>query len=178
MPDTQWPRFEVFKQDSPQEPFRSIGAIHAPDSEMALLNARDVHVRRPDCVGLWVVRADAIYSRTAEELVQTPEETAPLIADTDGAPQTYYVFQKTSQRRSMTFVTHVGEVIARTSHEALDKARVAFPAGDVFVWWVCPAAAITRSEPEWEDSWFAPAKEKTYRQQAFYHNVERKAQKG
>ncbi len=36
----QWPRFEVFKQDKVDGPIRNVGSVHAPDAELALLNAR------------------------------------------------------------------------------------------------------------------------------------------
>jgi hypothetical protein len=41
-------RFEVFQQERPGRPHRNIGSVHAPDVEMALLNARDVFARRPE----------------------------------------------------------------------------------------------------------------------------------
>lgn len=167
MPDTQWPRWEVFKQDDAGQPHRSIGAIHAPDAEMALMNARDVHVRRPDCENLWVARADHIFSMTAEEL--TAWDTT---LERDNARlETHLIFQKTSQRRAMTFVTYVGEVEAHSPQAALKLALDKYPSKDVFVWWVCPASAITRTEPGVEDSWFAPAREKTYKQQSEYGDV-------
>lgn len=173
MPDTQWPRFEIFKQDAPGEPFRSVGSVHAADSELALLNARDVHVRRPDCVALWVVPAADIFARTAEELADEP-----IAASLEGGEtRVYHVFQKTSQRRSMTYVSHIGEIQASSPEAALQQARHAFPSDDVFVWWVCPADAVLRSDAEDEPSWFAPARLKTYRQQAHYHHVERQARR-
>ena len=46
MTDTQWPLYEVFEQERPGQPHRNAGAVHAPDPELALQNARDVFVRR------------------------------------------------------------------------------------------------------------------------------------
>jgi ring-1,2-phenylacetyl-CoA epoxidase subunit PaaB len=62
-------------------------------------------------------------------------------------------------------------VEARSPQEALQLALSKFPSKDVFVWWVCPAGALTRSEAGVEDSWFAPAREKTYKQQSEYGDV-------
>lgn len=172
MSDTQWLRFEVFKQDTPEQPHSNVGTVHAPDRELALLNARDVFVRRPSCASLWVAPADQILACTAEELAANPpwqEEESAL----DAPRQTYYVFQKRSQRRTMTFVTYVGQVEAQTPAQALKEAVETFAAPDVFVWWICPAAAITQSEPAVAESWFAPAKEKSYRQQSQYGAVGR-----
>ena len=67
-PDTQWPRYEVFQQSRPGGPYQSVGSVHAPDAEIALQNARDVFVRRPQTVSLWVVPAEQILARTQEEL--------------------------------------------------------------------------------------------------------------
>jgi ring-1,2-phenylacetyl-CoA epoxidase subunit PaaB len=170
MSDTQWPRWEVFKQDEAGQPHRSIGSLHAPDSEMALLNARDVHARRPACASLWVARADRILSVTAEELAANPNALSS-VETSNLQPVPHLIFQKTSQRRAMTFVTHVGEVEARSPREALQLALDKFGPQDVFVWWVCPASAITRSAAGIEASWFAPAREKTYKQQSEYGDV-------
>ncbi len=68
MPDTQWSRYQVFLQEKPGTPHQDMGSIHAPDREMALLNARDVFVRRPACVSLWIVPVQSIFSRTAQEI--------------------------------------------------------------------------------------------------------------
>jgi len=40
MIDTQWPVFEVFHQQARGEAHVHVGAIHAPDAEMALLLAK------------------------------------------------------------------------------------------------------------------------------------------
>lgn len=175
--DTQWPRYEVFKQDTPRLPHQNVGSVHASDAEIALLNARDVFGRRPSCLSLWVVPARAIFSATAEEL-DTPEMQQSLANARETATaqpvQTYLVFQKTSQRRSMTFVAHVGAVQAASPQHALALALDTFGDESVFTWWVCPAQAVTSSDPDVVESWFAPANDKTYRQQSYYGHIRRK----
>jgi ring-1,2-phenylacetyl-CoA epoxidase subunit PaaB len=165
--DTQWPRYEVFEQERPNAPHRNAGSVHAPDGEMALENARDVFVRRPQCLSMWVAPVHAIFSKTIEELAADDRwRAAPLPAE--AAPEIYLVFQKQTQRATETFVTHVGEVPARTPQEALSRALETFSQTDVFVWWVCPARAITRSTDTDAPSFFAPAHDKTFRQPNFY----------
>lgn len=161
--DTQWPQFEVFLQDRNGRPHKSVGSVHAPDGEMALLNARDLFGRRPDVVNLWVIAADQILAKTAAELAA--DASWPQDVDTGGTEQTYYVFQKQSQRRAMTFVVHTGEVKANNVAQALQKAINQFDNTNkpTFVWWICPANAITRSEPDDVDSLFAPALSKHYK---------------
>jgi len=161
--DTQWPRFEVFLQEKNGRSHKSVGSVHAPDAEMALLNARDLFGRRPDVVNLWVAAAEHILAKTAEELTQNSSWQQKIVEG--GFETNYFVFQKQSQRRAMTYVVHTGEVMAQNAEHALQKAIGAFddPARPTFVWWVCPESAITRSKPEEIESLFSPALEKHYK---------------
>ncbi|MGH2536812.1 MAG: phenylacetic acid degradation protein [Candidatus Promineifilaceae bacterium] len=161
MSDTQWRRFEVFLQERPGRPHQNAGSVHAPDAEMALMNARDVFVRRPACHSLWVVPAEAILSRTAEELAA--QRPAAGARPPNGRPETYHVFQKRGQRRAMSFVQHSGSVEAAGPEDALRQALAQFEAADAFVWWVLPAAAVIESREEEAASLFEPAEDKDYR---------------
>ena len=164
--DTQWPRWEVFKQDAPGKPHQAVGSVHAADAEHALLMARTVFVRRPSAVSLWAAASGEIYSKTAEELERADEPAATLHAP----PSTFLIFRKTSFKRSMTFVDFVGELEAGSPQEALHLARARFPKPPALAWWVVPASAVVRSDEDEGavESWFAPAKDKTYRQQSAY----------
>jgi ring-1,2-phenylacetyl-CoA epoxidase subunit PaaB len=141
----QWPRYEVFKQDRPGGPFRNVGSVHAPDAELALMNARDVFARRPACVALWVVADAAIVRRTAGELAG--EKGGRGEGEKVNSKQ-YAVFSKQSQRQAMTYVDYIGEVMARSPEEAISKALETFGDGSGIVWWVCPASAIVASDPD------------------------------
>jgi ring-1,2-phenylacetyl-CoA epoxidase subunit PaaB len=169
MNDTQWPLYEVFQQERPDKPHQSVGAVHAPDAEMALLNGRDLYVRRPPCHSLWVAPASAIFSKTAEEMTLDPAWMED--AGDPGPVEIYHVFVKRSQRRSMGFVVHVGQVEAHSPTAAMIKAVDQFGAGSPFVWWVCPDRHIIRSEQSDIDSWFAPALDKDYRLPNQYRTV-------
>ncbi|PZA07115.1 MULTISPECIES: phenylacetic acid degradation protein [unclassified Meiothermus] len=167
--DTQWPRWEVFKQDTPAKPHQAVGSVHAVDPEHALLTARDVFARRPQAVSLWVAPASAIFSATKEELAegQTPNAKRP---EAPSVSEKYLIFRKTSHKRSMTFVDYVGELEATSPEDALKRAMERFTDAPALAWWVVPASSVTKSEdtPETVESWFAPAKDKTYKQQSYY----------
>lgn len=178
MTDTQWPRYEVFKQDNPKKQHEAVGSVHAPDDELALQNARDVFVRRPSAVSLWVVPAHTILMVTREEL----EVNGALWrdeGDSAGTLRPYHIFTKTNQRRSMTYVQHVGTLEAASAREALRKALGCenFEPDTVWVWWVVPDDQIIRSDEDDIDSLFAPAQDKTYRQQSRYGFVSPRRQK-
>ena len=99
MSDSQWPRWEVFKQDTLSKPYQAVGSVHAADPEHALLNARNVFVRRPQAVSLWVAPADTIFSMTEEELEKNldwQEETIP--EDAPPAAMKYFAKQTTAAR--------------------------------------------------------------------------------
>jgi ring-1,2-phenylacetyl-CoA epoxidase subunit PaaB len=165
--DTQWPRYVVFQQDAPDAPYHYDGSVHAPDAELALLNARDVFTRRPDCIGLWVVRADRIFSRTAEELSATPLAGSP-----PGQPETYVIFQKRDHKGMHAWV---GEVDASSPEGALIKALDTFAAdlrSKAIVWWVIPSRAITRSSREDLDALFQMSGEpRFYREQNEFKTI-------
>lgn len=168
-PSGDGPRWEVFKQDAAGKPHQAVGSVHAADAEHALLMARSVHARRPAAVSLWVAPADTVLSVTAEQLTAAGGEgAAPAHGDAEGAPQRYLVFRKSSHRRAMTFVDHVGEVTAVGPWAALQAAIVAFPEPPALAWWIVPAERVSASPDDEAAAWFEPARAKTYKQQSAY----------
>lgn len=171
MTDTQWPRFEVFQQERESRPHQNVGSVHAPDIEMAIQNARDVFVRRPQALNLWVVPADSILAKTAEEIEADSDWSGSSPRTVEEETDSYYVFQKKGQRRAMVYVVHVGQVRAETAEEALKLALDKFPDEDVFVWWVCPAGAVATTDDDDIESMFAPALDKAYRMPNQYRTI-------
>ena len=171
-------RWEVFKQDTESKPHQAVGSVHAADAEGALLNARHVFARRPSAVSLWVAPASRIFTWTAEEILalrpaadeQEAEADDQAAADT-GPAGTYLVFRKTSNRRSMTFVDHVGEVRADGPRAALSAALQQFNDVEVLAWWLLPQDALGASAAQDAESWFEPARDKTYKQQSAYGRI-------
>jgi ring-1,2-phenylacetyl-CoA epoxidase subunit PaaB len=163
--DTQWNRYEVFEQERTDLPYRNTGSVHAADDEMALEYARDVFVRRPNCLSLWVVPARAVFAKTMQEVANDDWFVEPLA---DAPNETYLVFQKQGQTARETFVAHVGQVTARSPQEALRVALKTFSAKNVFVWWVVAERVVIKSEAEDAASLFAPARDKKFRMHTYY----------
>lgn len=165
MIDTQFPRYQVFLQEKPGAPHKDVGSVHASDPEMALLNARDVFVRRPSCVSIWIVPADAIFSKTAEELKEwTPEDKGP---EADMPGEVYCVFCKANPAGTQTFT---GRVKASTPGQALQESiREYAETSKPFAWWVFPARVIVESTPQDIESMFDPAFDKHFRMATDFH---------
>jgi ring-1,2-phenylacetyl-CoA epoxidase subunit PaaB len=163
--DTQWPRYQVFLQEKAGEPYQDVGSVHAPDAEMALQNARDVFARRPDCAGLWVVPADAIFSMTSQQL----EGWQPEPAQDPAELENYLVFCK---RKSAGTATFIGQLSAGSHTEALRQAVHQFPLDPPpFTWWVLPSAAVVKTEPDDLGPMFDPAYDKPFRHSSYYHVI-------
>lgn len=165
MSDSQWQRYEVFEQERADLPHRNTGSVHAPDAEMAMENARDVFVRRPNCHSLWVVPESAVFAKTAQEVAQDDWFAE---APADAPDETYLVFCKQGQPARETFVEYVGQVTAVSPAHALRTALDKLPAQNVFVWWVVPERLVLKSESGDTESMFAPARAKKYRMHTFY----------
>lgn len=163
--DNQWRTYYVFEQERADLPHRNAGAVHAPDAEMAMENARDVFVRRPNCLSLWVVPERAVFAKTIQELQTDAWRGQATKGATD---ETYLVFQKQGQAARETFVVHVGQVNATSPEQALSTALETLDHKNVFVWWVVPERAVIRSAADDPPSMFEPAHAKQYRNHLSY----------
>lgn len=166
MSDTQWPRFQVFLQEREGVPHQDVGSIHAPDVEMALLNARDVFVRRPECVSLWVVPVKDIYSRTAEQIREKGVGEGEIRGK---EKQNYLVFSKSKANGTQTFA---GVVEAEGFVQALQQSLEKFSGKTTpFSWWVLPERSVLKSDSADVDSMFEPAFDKPFRLSTDFHTV-------
>jgi ring-1,2-phenylacetyl-CoA epoxidase subunit PaaB len=68
---SEWPLWEIFIRSQSGLSHRHVGSLHAPDAEMAMLNARDVYTRRNEGVSIWVVKSSDIVA-------SSPDKKGPL----------------------------------------------------------------------------------------------------
>jgi ring-1,2-phenylacetyl-CoA epoxidase subunit PaaB len=162
MSDTKWPRFMVFQKAGQGEPVLHNGSVHASDNEMAMLNARDVFVRRPEASELWVVPADAILSKTREEIstkgVKKTDQPNNGLKD-------YYVFGKLSEPSQAELLA---EFKASSVEAALQMAVGKFSDRKVLRWWVFPVSVVVKSSAKDADPMFGTARERKFTDQAEY----------
>jgi ring-1,2-phenylacetyl-CoA epoxidase subunit PaaB len=62
--------YEVFKRGGHKDPFEHCGSVTAPDSDLALLMAKECFLRRREGEHLWVVRRADISSFKDESLLE------------------------------------------------------------------------------------------------------------
>jgi ring-1,2-phenylacetyl-CoA epoxidase subunit PaaB len=133
-----------------------------------LLNARDVFVRRPACVSLWITPVKSIYSKTAQEIQENGLSTEPL-DEKPAEKENYYIFGKAKPAGTQTYQ---GTVEAASPAQALKTAVVNFfPGKAIFTWWVIPARSVVASDPADVDSLFEPALDKPFRHSTDFHTV-------
>jgi len=65
--DTQWEEFEVFVQSKRGACHEWVGAVHAPDPEMALIFAKENFVRRQPCANIWIVNTKDVHATSYED---------------------------------------------------------------------------------------------------------------
>lgn len=63
----QWPLWEVFIRQKRGLSHVHVGSLHAPDSETALLSARDVYTRRVEGISIWVVASTDITASDPDD---------------------------------------------------------------------------------------------------------------
>jgi phenylacetate-CoA oxygenase PaaH subunit len=69
---SNWPVFEVFRQEREGKPLEHAGNLVAPDSDLAQLYAREFYARRQESVRLWVVPRQQIWEIVDNDLLRPP----------------------------------------------------------------------------------------------------------
>jgi ring-1,2-phenylacetyl-CoA epoxidase subunit PaaB len=80
--EEHWETYQVFHQKKRGEKHSSVGVVHAPNAEMALLFAKEQYARRGETVNLWIVNTRDVlamdyddydvFSTTPEKMYRDP----------------------------------------------------------------------------------------------------------
>ena len=63
----QWQTYEVFQQMKRGDQHVHVGAVHAPNGELALVLAKEQFGRREKCANLWVVKTKDVFMTSYED---------------------------------------------------------------------------------------------------------------
>ncbi len=99
-------RWEVFGKRTPDDPWTSVGAVHAPDREMALILAKESFFRHGEGVDFAVVRLDDIHVFGRPDLLE-------FATDKSYKLQTGYTGMGDKRRRAYELARQAGAVIDR-----------------------------------------------------------------
>ena len=99
-------RWEVFGKRTPDDPWTSVGAVHAPDLQMALMLAKESFFRHGEGVDFAVVRLDDIHVFGRTDLLQ-------FATDKSYKLQTGYAGMGEKRRRAHAMAEQSGSVIDR-----------------------------------------------------------------
>jgi ring-1,2-phenylacetyl-CoA epoxidase subunit PaaB len=75
--------YEVFKRSGHKDPFSHAGSVMAPDSEMALIMAKECFLRRREGEHLWVTRRSDIHSFSDESLLEIAADKSYRFPEAD-----------------------------------------------------------------------------------------------
>ena len=73
--------YEVFRRSGHKDPYEHCGAVIAPDSDMALIMAKECFLRRREGQHLWVVRRSDIHSFKDESLLEIAADKSYRFAE-------------------------------------------------------------------------------------------------
>ncbi|MPZ71981.1 MAG: hypothetical protein GEU74_01915 [Nitriliruptorales bacterium] len=99
-------RWEVFGKRTLDDPWTSVGAVHAPDREMALLLAKESFFRHGEGVDFAVVRLDDLHVFGRPDLLE-------FATDKSYRLQSGYTGMGDKRRRAIDMAREAGAVIDR-----------------------------------------------------------------
>ena len=115
--------FEVFLQLKEGKPYSHVGAVHAPNNEMAFVFAKEQFSRRLICSGLFVVETRNVK---VTRFTEGEDTVYNYISDTfseEGKPGSFEFFHLARRGKQHE---HIGSVEARNYDEALALAKPEF----------------------------------------------------
>jgi ring-1,2-phenylacetyl-CoA epoxidase subunit PaaB len=164
-PLDQWGTFEVFVQAKEGKPFQHEGIVHAPDTEMAYLLAKETFTRRFTCTSLYVADTRDVYVSPMTEGDVSAYDMLPPVETRFDEKETYEIY--TLSKRGKQHV-HAGSVQASSPQEAMALSKEKHNTGkSILNIWAIPAKVIRFTTDEEKDLWLTLA-EKKYRDASAY----------
>jgi ring-1,2-phenylacetyl-CoA epoxidase subunit PaaB len=169
-PLDQLGNFEVFVQPKEGKPFQHEGAVHASDSEMAYVLAKETFTRRFTCVSLYVVDTRSVFvspmtedNHNVYDLFHAENERA----GENNAYEIYHLLKRGKQH------IHAGTVHASSSENAICVAAAKLKVEKiVYNIWVIKTSDIRFTTFEDKDLWLT-LPEKKFRDAGDYKGGEK-----
>jgi ring-1,2-phenylacetyl-CoA epoxidase subunit PaaB len=147
----QFGTYEVFVEIKEGKGYRHEGIVHAPNSEMAYLFAKEQFSRRFMCSGIFVVETRNVF---VTDLTEGKENIYARITDTypeEGKEEEYEIFHLSKRGKQHE---HIGSVAAKNYQQALALAKPNFLDGDpIYNVWVVKNSDILFTNEEDKIMW-------------------------
>jgi ring-1,2-phenylacetyl-CoA epoxidase subunit PaaB len=163
-PLDQFGTFEVFVQPREGKAFQHEGIVHAPNSEMAYVLAKEAFTRRFACASLYVADTRHIYVSPMTEGNINAYDLIPEIDGQTGQKEPYEIYHLLKRGKQHI---HAGRVNAVNPQEAMALAKNEFKGQSVFNIWAIKTADIRFTTPEEKDLWIT-LPEKKFRDASDY----------
>jgi len=169
-PLDQLSTFEVFVQPKDGKPFQHEGIVHASNTEMAYVLAKETFTRRFTCVSLYVTDTRNV---NASPLTDGDTDAYSLIAqEVEPKPgkESYEIYHLPKRGKQHI---HIGQVIASSAQEAMKLAKEKYKSDKVvYNVWAIRTSAIRFTSQEEQDLWLT-LPEKKFRDAAEYKGGDR-----
>ncbi|MBL7858791.1 MAG: phenylacetic acid degradation b [Cyclobacteriaceae bacterium] len=162
--------FEVFVQPKEGKPFQHEGSVHAPDTEMAFVLAKETFTRRFTCSSLYVVDTRDVY---VSPITEGDRNVYELIHDAAANDHEKYTFEIYHLNKRGKQHTHAGTVSASSHEGAMAKAKQQFNSDKIiYNIWSIRTDTIRFTAAEEMDLWLT-LPEKKFRDAADYKGGEK-----
>jgi ring-1,2-phenylacetyl-CoA epoxidase subunit PaaB len=149
-PLDQFGTFEVFVQAKEGNPFQHEGCVHAPNSEMAYILAKETFTRRFTCTSIYVVDTRDVFVSPTTEGTQSVYDLITEARPT-GAPKKFEIYHLAKRGKQHI---HVGTVTAGSPAESMMLAKDIFGASKVvYNVWAIEQNKIRFTSEEEKDLW-------------------------
>lgn len=156
--------YQVFVRLKESRPLLHVGIVHAPNLEIAFMNAKEQYSRRLTCTDLWIVETRNVAHSKMANVGQSAYELIDEASNIDGdlEYEVFHLLKRGGQPK------HVGTIKASGEIEAFSVAKNSFDdlPNAVHVW-IAKSAHILKSKEEDIEIWDMLS-EKRYRDAGVY----------
>jgi len=159
----QLPTYEVFVLLKEDSKYQHEGIVHAPDSEMAFIFAKEQYSRRMTCAGMWTIETPNVFvSEYSDNKVSIYDSVETSSSHGSERYKIFHMLKRGKQHK------YAGTVQANNPKHALQVAKATFDIPKpVLNVWVALASNFYESTEEDKEIWNT-LPEKTFREAIDY----------
>ncbi len=165
----QLPTYEVFIQANEKRAYQHEGIVHATNTEMAFMFAKEQFSRRYTCSGIWTVLSENVFVSEYSDNNESVYDFVGTERAGDGKTEflIFHLLKRGKQHK------YVGEVMANNYEDALVSAKQTLdPGKPVLNVWVIKNNDVFKTTEDDKQIW-ATLPEKQFREATDYRGAEK-----